>query len=164
MEIGSPIAMSVGARVPGFGVHRVLQNAAARVGIYTGVALALVFTTWLVVANRVPEFEKFALERNVVAATAFGILALVPILRFLRLPGHLLASSLIAWTILTLTYRGLCIHFAALSERYSAPQIFILGVLVYMIFATLSWIGTCLWRARESYVSQSKPSPGLHPR
>jgi hypothetical protein len=156
--------VSVVARVPGFGVHRVLENAAARIGIYTGVALALVFSAWLVVANRVPELEKLALERNIVAATAFGILALVPILRFLRLPGHLLASSLIAWTILTLAYRGLCIHFAALNERYSAPQVFILGVLVYMIFATLSWIGTCLWRARESHASQSKPTPGLNLR
>ena len=156
--------MPIRVHPPGYGLTRVFRNAAARTGVFVGVALSLVFTAWLFVANRMPTFEKFALERNVMAATAFGILALVPILRFLRLPGHLLASGLIAWTILTLSYRGLCIHFAALSERYSAPQVFILGVLVYMIFATLSWIGTCLWRVRESYVSQSKSTPGLHPR
>jgi hypothetical protein len=156
--------MSVGVHLPGYGVTRVLQNAAARIGIYTGVALALVFTTWLFIANRVPHLEKLALERNVIAAVVLGVLALVPVLRFLRQPGHLLASSLIGWTILTLSYRGLCLNFVDLSDRYSTPQVFILGALIYMIFATLSWIGTCIWRARESHVSESKPSPGLNPR
>ena len=76
------------------------------------------------------------------------MLALVPVLRFMWRPGRLLASSLIAWTVLTFTYRGLSVVFSALGERYSALQIFILGALVCMILATLSWIGTCLWRAR----------------
>src|SRR5437660_8785174 len=40
-----------------------------------------------------------ALERNIVAAAILGFLAAVPIFRFLRLPGHLLASSLIGWLI-----------------------------------------------------------------
>jgi hypothetical protein len=156
--------MSVSVHLPGYGLTRIFRNAAVRIGIYAGVGLALAFTAWLFVANRVPAFENLALERNLVAAVTLSLLALVPVLRFLRLPGHLLASSFIAWTILTLTYSGLCVHFRALSGRYSAPQVFILGALVYMIFATLSWIGTCLWRARESHVSQSKPSPGLNPR
>jgi hypothetical protein len=163
MVLGNPAVVSIGVRPPGY-VIRVFRNAAARTGICAGVALSLTFTSWLVVANRMPVYANLALERNLVAATALGLLALVPVLRFLRLPGHLLASSLIAWTILTLTYRGLCMHFAALGDRYSAPQVFILGALVYMIFATLSWIGTCLWRTRESQVSESKPSPGLNPR
>jgi hypothetical protein len=156
--------MPVRVRLPGYGLTRVFRNAAVRTGIYAGVALTLGFATWLYVANRMPAFENLALERNVVAATVLGLIALVPILRFLRRPGHLLASSLIGWTILTVVYRGLCMHFAALGDRYSAPQVFILGALVYMIFATLSWIGTCLWRARESQASESKPSPGLNPR
>jgi hypothetical protein len=156
--------MPIGVHPPGYGLIRVFRNAAARTGLFVGVALSLVFTAWLFVANRMPAFEKFALRRNLVAAAALGLVALVPVLRFLRQPGHLLASSLIAWTVLTLTYRGLCVHFAALNERYSAPQVFILGALVYMIFATLSWIGACLWRARGSHASESKPSPGLNPR
>jgi hypothetical protein len=156
--------MSVSVHPSGYGLTRVFRNAAARTGICAGVALSLVFATWLFVANRMPAFENLALERNVVAATVLALVALVPILRFLRQPGHLLASSLIAWSILTLTYRGLCMHFRALDDRYSAPQVFILGALVYMILATLSWIGTCLWRVRESRVSESKPSPGLNPR
>jgi uncharacterized membrane protein YvlD (DUF360 family) len=129
---------------------RVVRNAGVRTGAYVGVALAIAFTAWLYVANRVPSLEGVALERNVVAAVVFGLLAAVPVLRFLRAPGNLLVSSLIAWSILALTYRGLSVHFSALGERYSAIQVFTLGAVVYMILATLSWIGTCLWRLRLS--------------
>jgi uncharacterized membrane protein YvlD (DUF360 family) len=113
----------------------------------------MVLVAWLVVANRVPNLEQFALERNLAAAVALGLFAAIPVLRFLRLPGPLLASSLIAWSILALTYRLLCIYFWGLAVRYSAVQLFIIGAVLYMIFATLSWIGTCIFRVRRSNVS-----------
>jgi hypothetical protein len=77
-------------------------------------------------------------------------------------PGRLLVSSLISWSILTFTYRGLCIHYSALAGRYSAVRIFILGAIVCMILATLSWIGTCIWRVRESYMSNHRVSHSNH--
>jgi len=147
--------VSVRAHLPGYALTRVFRDAATRTGVYVGVALSLGFTAWLFVANRVPAFDSLAEERNLVAAVVLGLIAAVPVLRFLRLPGNLLASSLIAWAILTLTYRLLCVHFQALSDRYSAPQIFTLGALVYLILTTLSWIGTCVWRARASHASHS---------
>jgi uncharacterized membrane protein YvlD (DUF360 family) len=147
--------MAVRPQLPGHELTHVFHNAGVRTGIYTGVALAMGFTTWLYVANRVPAFENVALQRNVIAATVLGVIAALPVLRFLRSPGNLLVSSLIAWGILAFTYRGLCVNFSALADRYSAPQIFALGAVVYMILATLSWIGTCIWRARESHVSHS---------
>jgi uncharacterized membrane protein YvlD (DUF360 family) len=147
--------MPVRSQFPGQELAHFFRNAGVRTGIYTGVALAIGFTTWLYVANRVPSLEIVALQRNFVAATVLGLFAAIPILRFLRSPGDLLVSSLIAWTILTITYRGLCMHFGALSERYSTPQIFTLGAVVYMILATLSWIGTCIWRTRQSHISHS---------
>jgi hypothetical protein len=147
--------MSVRAEFPGHELTHVFHNAGVRTGIYTGVALAMGFTTWLYVANRVPAFESVALQRNVIAATLLGVIAALPVLRFLRSPGNLLVSSLIAWGILAFMYRGLCVHFDALADRYSAPQIFALGAVVYMILATLSWIGTCIWRTRESHISHS---------
>lgn len=107
---------------------------------------------WLVVANRAPNLEMFALERNVAAAAALAVFAAVPVLRFLRLPGPLLASSLIAWSILAVTYRLLCVYFGGLATRYSAVQLFTLGSILYMILATLSWIGTCISRARGAKV------------
>jgi uncharacterized membrane protein YvlD (DUF360 family) len=148
--------MTVRAEFPGQELAHVLHNAGVRTGIYTGVALAVAFTAWLYVANRVPSLENVALERNVIAATVLGVIAAMPVLRFLRAPGSLLVSSLIAWGILTFTYRGLCVYFVDLGDRYSAPQIFIMGAVLYMILATVSWIGTCIWRARrESHISHS---------
>jgi hypothetical protein len=147
--------MTVHAYLPGHGKFRVLQNAAIRTGVYAGVCMSAVFVLWIFVANRVPFSEGFASERNVVAAVLIGFLALVPVLRFLRLPGNLLVSSLIAWALLSLTYRGLCLYFRALNDRYSAFHIFMMGAVIYMIFATLSWIGSCIWKLRESHASHS---------
>ena len=146
--------MSVRTPVRVYDLTRALHNAATRTGLYTGVGMALILTIWLFIANRMPAWENLAFERNVLAAAAFGLVALVPVVRFARSPGNLLASSLIAWGVLTLAYSSLGIYFQALSERYSTPQILMLGSLVYMILATLSWIGTCIWRAR-SRVSHS---------
>ena len=145
--------IAVRAHLPGYGKLHVFKNAAIRTGVYAGVGLAMVLVAWVFVANRAPTLERFALERNVVAAMGLGLFAIVPVLRFLRLPGPLLASSLIAWSLLALTYRLLCVVFWGLAERYSAVHIFALGAVIYMIVATLSWIGTCIWRARESNTS-----------
>jgi hypothetical protein len=133
----------------------VSKNAAIRTGLYVGFALSVIFATWVLVANRVPAFERFALERNIAAAAALGLLALVPVLRFIRSPACLLASSLIAWGILSLTYRLLSLYFWGLDSRYSPFQIFMLGAVVYMIAATISWIGTVIWRTRHVHISHS---------
>jgi hypothetical protein len=146
--------IAVRAHLPGYSKLHVIKNAAIRTGVYSGVGLAMVLVAWVFVANRAPTLERFALERNVAAAVALVLFAAVPVLRFLRLPGPLLASSLIAWSILALVYRLLCVVFSGLAERYSAVQIFTLGTVLYMIVATLSWIGTCIWRARDSNISR----------
>jgi hypothetical protein len=148
--------IAVRAHLPGYSRLHFFKNAAIRTGVYSGVGLSLVLVAWIFVANRFPALDNFASERNFAAALALGLFAAVPILRFLRLPGPLLASSLIAWSLLCVTYRALCISFSGLAARYSAVQIFTLGAVLYMIFATLSWIVTCIWRARESDVSHSK--------
>ena len=104
--------------------------------------MSLVFTIWVFVANRVPFLESVAQERNVAAAAALVLFAVVPVLRFLRMPGHLLTSSLIAWGLLAVTYRLLSIYSWGLQARYSTFQVFTLGAVLYLILATLSWIGT----------------------
>ena len=150
--------IAVRAHLPGYGKLHVFKNAAIRTGVYSGVGLAMVLVAWVFVANRAPALERFALERNVAAAVALVLFAAVPVLRFWRLPGPLLASSLIAWSTLALVYRMLCVVFSGLAERYSAVQIFTLGAVLYMIIATLSWIGTCIWRSREKTLRASVQS------
>ena len=79
--------MSVRAHLPGYRWFHVFRNAAIRIGVYTAVCLALVFTAWLFVANRVSALERLAVGRNAAAAALLVLIALVPILRFLTLPG-----------------------------------------------------------------------------
>jgi hypothetical protein len=140
----------------------VLHDSGVRVGVCAGVGLAIAFTVWLYVANRLPGLERVALHRNIIAAAVLGVFFLLPVVRFMWQPGRLLVSSLVAWSIFALAYRGLCLHFHGLVERYSTVQIFTLGAIVYMILATLSWIGTCIWRVRESYMSTHRVSHFNH--
>jgi hypothetical protein len=145
--------MAIDVHLPGFRRFHVFRNAAVRTGVYGGVFLTLIFIIWLVLANRVPLLEHFALERNIAAAVALCLFAAVPILRFARWPGYLLASSLTAWLIFTLSYRILCLIFTRLSDRLSPFHVFMLGAVVYLIVTTICWIGTTIWKARETHAS-----------
>jgi hypothetical protein len=148
--------MSVRPHLPGYRWFHFFRNAAVRTGVYIGVCLTLVFSVWLVIANHVPFLERLAWERNLAAEGVFCFLAAVPVLRFFRAPGNLLASSLIAWLIFSLCYRVLCFVFSKLSDWHSTFQIFMLGAVLYMILTTLSWIGTFIWRARAAHISHPK--------
>jgi hypothetical protein len=139
--------------MPAYGRFHILRNSSVRMGMYVGVALSLALGGWVLVANRVPLLDRFALVRNLVAVVLLGVLALIPVLRFWRMPGNLLASSLVAWSIFALSFRAISLDFPGLAQRYSAVQLFMLGAVVYMLVVTLSWIGTIIRRARASHVS-----------
>src|SRR5260370_15787393 len=145
--------MLVRPHLPGYRWFHVFRNAAVRTGVYVGVCLTLVFTAWLVIANHVSFLDRFALERNIAAAAILGFLAAVPVFRFLRWPGHLLASSLLGWLIFSVSYRALCLIFHELSNWHSPLQAFVLPAIVYTILATLSWIVGVIWRSREAHAS-----------
>jgi hypothetical protein len=151
--------MTAREHLPTDGALHVFRNASVRTGVYVGIALSMVCCGWVIVANRVPLLDQFALARNLAAVVLLGLVALIPVLRFWRMPGDLLASSLIAWVLLSVAYRILCIRFAGLSARFSAVQVFVLGAVPYMLVVTLSWIGTIIRRARASHLSH----PNHHP-
>ncbi|HEY6266140.1 MAG TPA: hypothetical protein VIW93_15170 [Candidatus Acidoferrum sp.] len=145
--------MPIRAYLPGYSWFRIFRNAAIRIGVYTSVCLALVFTAWLFLANRVPLIERLAVERNLTAAVLLCLCALIPFMRFLSLPGHQLASGLVAWLLFSCYYRLLCVFFRNLSDWHSTFQVFMIGAVVYMIIATLSWITVTIWRARTAHAS-----------
>jgi hypothetical protein len=151
--IGAPHRMEISSHLPGYRWFHVFRNVAVRTGVYAGVFLTLIFAGWLAVANRLPVLERFALERNIAAGALLGLFALVPIVRFMLMPGHLLASGLVAWLIFSLSYRILCLFFRELSTRLSPFQVFMLGAVVYLIVTTVCWIGTVIWKARGTDVS-----------
>jgi hypothetical protein len=127
------------------------RNSAVRIGLLAGAGLSLAFSGWIYLANRVPVFDAISVERNLAAAAILGVLAFIPILSFFREPANLLTSSLISWTMLTITYWTLSIFFSALREWYSPFEVFMLGAVLYLIAATVSWIGRCIWKARSAH-------------
>lgn len=135
---------------PGYRWFDFLRYTPTRVGIYTGVWLSLIFVVWVVIANRLPFLEPLAQQRNVIAALLLALIGAMPVLRFLRSPGELLVSGLVAWSALTLTYWLLSLKFTLLQFYYSTFHVFVLGAVAYLLFATLSWIGMIVWRARAA--------------
>ncbi len=145
--------MPESVHLPGYRWLMFLRNVPVRVGIYTGICLSLVFTLWLVAANRVPLLEPLAMWRNIAAIVILVFFATLPLLRFYRSPGELMVSGLLAWTLLSITYRVLCMVFVLLGQKYSAFHVFVLGAVVYLLGATLSWIGMMIWRVRAADIS-----------
>ena len=119
--------------------------------MYTGVWLSVILIGWVVLANRVPFLEPLAQQRNVIATLLLAFVAAMPVLRFLHSPAELLVSGLLAWSVLTLSYRILSLKFDLLQYYYSSFHIFVLGAVAYLLFATLSWIGMIVWRARAAH-------------
>lgn len=143
------------AKLPGIRWFSFLKNVALRTGIYAGVSLSFVFAAWLLIANRAPFLEPLALERNIIATALLALIACIPVLRFYRSPSQMLTSGLLAWSLLALTYRIFCFKFATLEEYYSAFHIFVLGAVSYLVFATVSWIGTIVWRVHATNSSHT---------
>jgi hypothetical protein len=143
------------AERPAFRWFDFLEYAAVRSGIYIGISLSLIFSVWLLLANRAPFLEPLALERNIIAAALLALLALIPLIRFFRSPCELLISGILAWSLLTLTYWIFGLKFVLLEEYYSAFHIFVLGAVSYLIFATVSWIGTIVWRVHATHSSHT---------
>jgi hypothetical protein len=141
--------------LPGFRWFRFMKDVGIRTGVYTGVSLSLVFVAWILLANRVPFLEPVAMERNIIAAALLGVIACIPLIRFFRSSAELLISGLIGWSLLTLTYRIVCFKFPLLEEYYSAFHVFVLGAVSYLIFATISWIGTIIWRVHATNSSHT---------
>ena len=134
----------------------ILRSATVRAGTYAGVCLSSIFVLWVLVANRVPQLEIFARERNIAAVTLLVFFASVPVMRFYRSPLNLLASGMLGWSLLTLTYLLLCLKFVELGQNYSGFHVFMLGAVTYFIFATLSWVGTIIWKVRANDISHSQ--------
>lgn len=148
--------MTIRARLPGSRWYDSLQHSAVRTGLYIGLCLSAVLIAWIFLANRVPFLERFALERNLAAATLLVALALIPVFRFLRHPRRLLLAGLTAWAVFSFIYRLLCLFFAVLADRMGAFHFFVLGGIAYTIAATLAWIGMLIWAVRGQHAPNSE--------
>jgi hypothetical protein len=117
-----------------------IRNPALRLGVVLGTCFSVVGLSWLVLANRVPYFDQFALQRNLALAIAFAALGLVPTGRFLKSPGKSLVCGIMAWTIFTATYFATELYFQRLATRLSAFHLLVLGSLVLGFLAAFTWV------------------------
>lgn len=141
------------AKLPGYRFLGFLKNVAVRTGMYSGISLSVIFSAWLLIANRMTFLEPFALARNIAAAALLIFFACIPLIRFYRSPAELLISGLLGWSLLTVTFRLFALGFVLLEENWSAFHVFVLGAVSYLLFATVSWIGTIVWRVRATHHS-----------
>ena len=125
-------------------------HGAVRTGVYVGLALASVFTAWVILANRAPFLELFGRERNLAATTILGLFGLLPILRYRGAPRLLLLCGLVGWAMLSFVYRLLCIFFTGLTGIRTPTEVLMFGVLFYLIAATVAWMASLVWRVRQS--------------
>jgi hypothetical protein len=142
-----------------------LRNAALRSGILTGIYLSCVFVAWLVIANRVREFEPYAELRNLLAGGLLVTVMALPALRFRQDPGKLFVAGLTAWTLLTMTYLVAETHFKLLESRMGGLHVFMLGAVSYGFVAVLDWVFLMCALVRHEHMVQSRgtsASSGRH--
>src|SRR5260370_35024206 len=67
-----------------------LRNAALRTGVLAGIYLSCILLAWLLIANRVPELERYAFPRHLAAGGAALLAMAMPVLPLRSHPGRLL--------------------------------------------------------------------------
>lgn len=147
--------MAEPSNLPGYEWFRVVRHPVLRAGAYSGAGLSLGFAAWLLVANRVPMLEPVAGLRNAVAAGFLGVLAMIPVWSFLRQPGRLFFSGIVAWGIFGLSYRVLLFIFPRLEARMGAFQFFILGAVAYGGVATVCWVTLVVLDVRREHAAKA---------
>ena len=121
-------------------LHR-LSRTALKLGVVVGAGLSGVAIAWLLIANRLPGFDRLAMLRNAAAGALVIAFMLVPICRFRRYPSHVFACGLTSWSILTLVYAILQIPFPRLAARMGTFHFFILGAVLVGMASALLWVG-----------------------
>jgi hypothetical protein len=158
--------MAARSQLPGMRWFLWLRNIALRVGVLTGIYLSCTFVAWLLVANHIPQLERFAGIRNICAGAVMILLMAIPVFRFHNEPAKLFISGLTAWTLLTLTYRATEMEFSLLESRMGALQVFMLGAVSIGLVAVLHWVFLLCAEARQRHIAQTQhaASPANRPR
>jgi hypothetical protein len=120
-------------------------------GCYVGAMLTIAMLGALVAANRAPGLEGYAFERNVASFSLFGILMLLPVLRFLNRPLKMFVASMTAWSILSLAYDFAGIYFHNLFSVLQRTPFEVLteGAIVYGIISVAAWVFAIILHARR---------------
>jgi hypothetical protein len=132
-----------------------LRNAPLRTGVLAGIYLSCLLQAWLLIANRVPELERYALPRNLAAAGAALLALATPVLRFRNHPGRMFVSGVTAWLLLTLTYRASELYYSLLESRMGAFQLFMLGAVSFGFVAVFRWVYLLCAEVRHRHIARA---------
>jgi hypothetical protein len=136
---------------------RLFRHPVVRTGLTTGVLLSLVMMVALVAANRVPSLETYALERNAICFGLFALVALIPIVRFLRSPGQQFTSGIIGWIVLTLAYVAAGNFFHKLHSTLRTPGVVLAyGAALYGFAAVACWVAIMVRLATQQAPARSR--------
>ncbi len=130
-----------------------LSLPAVRVGLRVGVLLSVVLSAWLLLANRVPVLDRFAMPRNAVAMALFLLIAVAPVARFRTSPLELGVAGGIGWAVTCLCYFGWTMFFNLLPGRMGAFRVFVMGAAIYGLAAVIMWIGNLVQSARHHHLA-----------
>lgn len=119
---------------------RSIRNPAVSLGIFLGACFSAAGLAWLLLANRVSYLDRFAFERNLSLAVAFGLLGLVPTCRFRRSPASSFLCGIIAWAILSATYSAAELYFPPLGVRLGAFHLFVFGAALLGLLPVSAWV------------------------
>jgi hypothetical protein len=113
-----------------------------RVGILTGIYLIAVMVAAILAANRIPTLEPHAALRNSASAAVFGLVMLVPVIRFRREPVRLWAAAATGWLLFAVVYWVVGFFFSTLHVRLRVTPLhaFILGAGGYGFLAVSVWV------------------------
>ncbi len=130
-----------------------------RTGAIEGVLLCMILTAWLLIANRVPSFDRFASLRNAISVAALFLAGLIPIARFRNSPKDVLPAGTIGLGMACLCYWAWTIYFEGLADRMGAFQIFVMGLVAYTLAAVLLWVGNMIRSARHHHQLAMQHAP-----
>ena len=121
--------------------------------------LSGIITTWLLIANRVPYFDRFASLRNAAAIAALFLVGLIPIVRFRNSAKDVLPAGAIGLGMGCLCYWAWTVYFEGLSDRMGAFQIFVMGIVLYTLASVILWVGSMIRSARHHHQLQVQHAP-----
>ncbi|MGH9690085.1 MAG: hypothetical protein ACRD4C_03090 [Candidatus Acidiferrales bacterium] len=132
---------------------------ALRTGIYIGAFLNLVMIAALVAANRFPNLDSYALERNAASFGLFFILFLFPVIRFMNRPLRIFVAGIVGWVLFVAGYDTAGLYFHNLFQVLRTPlEMLFEGTVVYGIAAAVIWVIRMALHARHNPIAPRRRS------
>jgi hypothetical protein len=123
-------------------------------GVYLGAFLNIVMIAALVAANRFPNLEPFALERNAASYSLFVLLLLVPVLWFIKRPVQMFTAGIAGWVLFVAGYDIAGFYFHNLFDVLRTPlEALFEGGVLYGVAAVLSWVAGMVFHARRHTIA-----------